>query len=211
MGRIKEAWRVWRAYRKGKKMVTMKPIYKSKTTATVAASTGTTAGVILAILTVLRGRVDLPWGKDGDAAIVAVLTTVLGPLLSRLIAKYRKGATDPANTAVLGLLIAGMAGLLLLGAAGCNTLQVIGPDGDVVEIRREPDRVLIEQLSALILNPDLYRQGWELYSDIAEWKHEMRVSKSREQQEVLALKIQTAQQALDALVETAESLRESVD
>ena len=204
ISRIKETWRLWRAYRKGKKMTTMKPITKSRTTATVAASTGTTGGIAFAALTFLRGRVDLPWGPEGDAAIVAILTTIIAPLLSRLIAKYRK-AGDTVGPAALGFLLCGLAGVMTLMAAGCATTQVLGPDGTVIETRREADRELILQIATLAANPELYREGWNLFKEINDYRVALKEAEDKAERAAIEVKIRAAQDAIDGLVAAAQA------
>lgn len=206
ISRVKEAWRIRKAYREGKRFKVMKPITQSRTTATVAGATGTTSGLVFAFLTFLRGRTDLPWEPEGDAAIVAVVTTILAPLLSRLIAKYRKGG-DTIKPAALGFLICGVAALL--GGcvlAGCMTTQVLGPDGTILEVRRQVDRDLLDRVATLAKDPELYEQAWELYKRIAAYRSDLRTAEGKTEREELEARIAAAQRAIEGLVATAQAV-----
>jgi hypothetical protein len=178
----------------------MKPLIQSKTTATIAGATGATSGIVFAILTALRGRVDLPWDPEGDTAIVAVVTTVIAPLLSRIVAKFRKGG-DTIKPAALGLLLCGFAAALgMCLVTGCAKSQILGPDGTVLEVRWNADRDLIEHVAALALNPELYREGWELYKEIVAHRQAAKTAETKEEREALEAKIQAAERAIAGLV-----------
>lgn len=64
---------------------------KSKTTKTVAGSTAASGGLVVGLLTFLRATWPdkMPWEESLDADIVAVVTTVVAPVVSRLIAGMR--------------------------------------------------------------------------------------------------------------------------
>jgi len=72
---------------------TMKPITQSATTATVAGAAASSGGAIYGVIAFLRSAFPdyMPFGPESDAAVVVVVTTVLTPLLSRLVASIRKG------------------------------------------------------------------------------------------------------------------------
>jgi hypothetical protein len=64
---------------------------KSKTTWTVAGSTATGGAAIVTLLTLARsiwpGKV--PWEEAADPEVVALLSTLVVPTLSRLVARLR--------------------------------------------------------------------------------------------------------------------------
>lgn len=72
---------------------TMKPITQSATTATVAGAAASSGGAIYGVIAFLRSAFPdyMPFGPESDAAVVVVISTVLTPLLSRLVASIRKG------------------------------------------------------------------------------------------------------------------------
>ena len=184
----------------------MKPITQSKTTATVAGATGTTGGVVFALLALLRGQgVSLPWEADADTAIMAVVTTVVAPLISRLVAKWRKG--DGVSGAALGFLLCGLAGLMSLGAAGCNTTPVLGPDGEVIGTQTTVDAELVEKLAILALDPELHRQAWTLIREIDSYYRDIDKAESVAEREELTAKIAARERAFDKLVEAAKERR----
>ena len=69
----------------------MKPILQSKTTATVGGSAGVVSILALILLSLVPASVREAWGTEGDAAFVAVVSTLGTAGLSRLIAWLRKG------------------------------------------------------------------------------------------------------------------------
>lgn len=71
----------------------MKNIIQSKTTQNQVAATGGLAAVVVTVLQLARSTWpdSMPWGPDGDAAIVGFVSTVIAPLLSRALA----GVRDP--------------------------------------------------------------------------------------------------------------------
>ena len=81
-------WRARRRYRKGK---VMKDITKSRTTQNVAAGSAASGGLAYGLLAALRSAAPglLPWDEVHDVAVAVVATTVLAPLLSRIIAFVR--------------------------------------------------------------------------------------------------------------------------
>lgn len=207
ISRGREIWRIAKAYRQGKRIRVMKPITQSRTTATVAGATGATSGIIFAVLAALRGRVDLPWEPEGDTAIVAVLTTVIAPLLSRLVAKYRNTG-DTVKPAALGFLLCGVAAAIAACVAtGCSKSHVLGPDGSVIEVRWQADRELIVSLASLAADPELYRQGVELFREMTAYRAELRAAESREEREALEAKIEAAERAIAGLVAVAEAVQ----
>jgi len=207
ISRGRELWRIAKAYRQGKRIKVMKPITQSKTTATIAGATGATSGIIFAVLAALRGRVALPWEPEGDTAIVAVLTTVIAPLLSRLVAKYRKGG-DTIKPAALGFLLCGFAAAIAgCVATGCAKTHILGPDGTVIEVRWQADKELIVSLATLAADPELYRQGLEIFRELTAYRAELRAAESREDREALEAKIEAAERAIAGLVAAAEAVQ----
>jgi hypothetical protein len=90
--RLRLAIAAWRNFRKGSAMAsTMTGAATSTTTQNVAMGIGTVAGSIYAIIQFVRSMKPelLPWGPEGDAALVGVIATVIGPLVSRFIAMKR--------------------------------------------------------------------------------------------------------------------------
>lgn len=87
--KIKIAYKIFRAYKKGNKM---KPILQSNTTKTVAAAGVVSAGMANGIIIGARAVFgDLPWSADMDNNIAVAATAVLTPLFSWIVAKFRKG------------------------------------------------------------------------------------------------------------------------
>lgn len=91
--KVKLAITAWHSWRKGNRMAT--EIVKSKTTQNTVAGVGGVAATVAAVIAFLRSVKPewIPWGTDGDAAIVGVIATVIGPLVSRKIAFLR----DPSK------------------------------------------------------------------------------------------------------------------
>lgn len=67
------------------------PIHKSTTTQNVAIAGASGAGSVAGVLLLLRTNWPdlLPWGPEADAGIIALVTTVVVPVLSRVIAFLR--------------------------------------------------------------------------------------------------------------------------
>lgn len=93
VGLLKSAFRGWRAKRKVDRMSNpiSKPIVTSTTTQNVAAGAAAGAGTAYGVIVFARNFIGLPWDESQDQAIAAVATVVLTPLISRLLAKWRKG------------------------------------------------------------------------------------------------------------------------
>jgi len=69
----------------------MKPIVESTTTKAVFLGTGGTLSVLAIIIGILRSAgLGLPWDADQDNVVIGILTTLLGPLLSRIFSKILK-------------------------------------------------------------------------------------------------------------------------
>lgn len=102
-----------------------KPILKSTTTQAVAVGTGGTLGILAALFNILRAADVLPWGPDQDSLIIGILTTVFGPLISRLIAKILKKRRNGSlpNAAISLLLCAAIL------SGGCITIRTIDETG----------------------------------------------------------------------------------
>ena len=66
-----------------------KPIYKSKTTAAAGGSAGIITALALVALSLVPPAIREAWGAEGDAAFVAILTTLGTAGLTRLIAWLR--------------------------------------------------------------------------------------------------------------------------
>ena len=71
---------------------TMSNAATSKTTWTVAGSVAGVAGATLLIMQFVRGSWPsiVPWPPDQDAKAVAIIATVIAPLVSRFVA-WRRG------------------------------------------------------------------------------------------------------------------------
>jgi hypothetical protein len=156
----------------------MKPILQSNTTKSVAtAAAGTTAGVVglLAWLRATFGDV-LPWPPAADWAIATGTNTVIVPLVSRVLKKWKASKEESRDRMgsnltlpMLALLIAGlsMAGCQSLGLLPQRSVTVTYPDGRV-EVTTTADTeatvaMLEVQLAAL-------EQAVATWRDIAEWQ-----------------------------------------
>jgi len=98
------AYRAWRAKRKAN---TTMGIFQSRTTKDVATAGGA-AGIVLAVLTFVgEAWPSLKLTADVQAAITVLVTTVLIPLLSRVLAKFkgRQSAEQGLDAAVLDSLV----------------------------------------------------------------------------------------------------------
>lgn len=95
MSRLSELIRGIRTIGKIKKEVDMirKPFYKSTTTQTVAGSALGSATIGWVIVRALRMFVPqyVVWSEADDATIANILTVVLTPIISRIVARIRKG------------------------------------------------------------------------------------------------------------------------
>ena len=97
---IRAAWKAWRAKRKANKTM---GIFQSRTTKDVATAGGA-AGIVLAVLTFIgEAWPALALSADVQAAVTVIVTTVLIPLLSRVIARFkgRQSAEAGLDAAVL--------------------------------------------------------------------------------------------------------------
>jgi len=65
-----------------------KTLFKSKVTKRQAIGVGGVGGVVTGVLVFVRSQWPalLPWETEGDAALVGIAATILGPLLSRFLA-----------------------------------------------------------------------------------------------------------------------------
>lgn len=113
-------------------MGTVSRALTSSTTQTVAGSTFVGGGVLAGLFAFLRAAFPekLPWSVETDAELVVLLSTVVIPILSRMVASVRGKLKrlkhiDRAGVAFL-LCIA-----LALGAVSCTTTQTL-PDGTIV-------------------------------------------------------------------------------
>lgn len=78
----------------------MKPILQSTTTKAVALGTGGALSVLAFIIGTLRiADCGLPWDVDQDNVVIGILTTLLGPLLSRIFSKILKKKRDAEQKA----------------------------------------------------------------------------------------------------------------
>ena len=79
----------------------LKPVeaVTSTTTQNVAGGVVVSGGTIAGACAFVRSAWPdaLPWGSEGDAALVVVLTTIIGPLVSRVIAMIRDRYKAPIS------------------------------------------------------------------------------------------------------------------
>lgn len=209
LARAKFAWKTVRAFRKGKKMANqMKPIYQSKTTATIAGSTATAGGMAYAIMQGIRGQwpTAVPWGLEGDAVVVALITTVLGPLLSRLVARLRKGNAASSGIAHFSLLYIGatlaLAALVVLG--GCaHTIQ--HPDGRVEVYSLDANQVQMLATAAAVYGPHLFESAMTMVDRINELEAQRQAAKDEAARARIEQQRRDIEQGLQALLALAKS------
>jgi hypothetical protein len=81
-------WKAYCAIRRNKKMSN---VVTSKTTQNVTMGTAASGGAIYGVIAFLRSYAPniVFWGEDADAGIVVVATTIIAPLVSRIIAMVR--------------------------------------------------------------------------------------------------------------------------
>lgn len=68
-----------------------KTVLQSRTTQNVAAATVTTGGTVAGVIAGARAVFPdlIPWNESADVSVAVVITTVIAPLVSRLIAFWR--------------------------------------------------------------------------------------------------------------------------
>ena len=67
----------------------MKPVLKSKTTATVGGAAAGTSAFVLLLLSLIPASIREAWGPDSDAALIWLITTLGTAAISRLVAMLR--------------------------------------------------------------------------------------------------------------------------
>lgn len=135
------ALRARRAYKKEVKEMGLfsKETVKSATTQNVAVGTAAGGGAVALVLSWVRSTWGLPWDASADTSVIVVLTAVIGPLLSRLVAFWRDPAKRTGGEGVSktpALLVFLCAGLFAAGALGgcasmAPTVTTTAPDGTV--------------------------------------------------------------------------------
>ena len=167
-----------------------KPITQSNTTRTVAEGTAVGGGGVASVLVLLRSLGWAPWPEAADEAVFVVVSTVVIPVVSRVIARIKQAMAKRRQNRALGTagLVLALVGASLL-CGGCAT--TITPDGSrTTSVDVDAARLLMADALAVYQSLDEQRAAAEAAEDAQE-------------AERLRLRMQVLESILDSLRDRA--------